>query len=96
MPTFESPPANAVKKNSGKMIEGSRNAGLVVKLWICRQATACVTSSVPAHVRTSRLRSANEAPVMASSAIAAAIPKPSASASPSQPVITNERTPSSR
>ena len=33
-----------MKKNSGKMIEGKKNAGLVTKLWIVRQATACVTS----------------------------------------------------
>ena len=43
-PTLERPPAKAVKKNSGKMIDGSRNDGLVTKLWIVRQATASVTS----------------------------------------------------
>jgi hypothetical protein len=30
LPTFDRPPANAVKKNSGKMIEGRKNCGLCV------------------------------------------------------------------
>ena len=39
----DSPPANAIRKNSGKTIEGTRIAGLTTVLWIERQATPRVT-----------------------------------------------------
>ena len=42
-PSPDSPPANAVKKNSGKISDGSRYAGLVRMLWSDRQATASAT-----------------------------------------------------
>ena len=85
-----------MKKNSGKISDGKKNAGLVTKLWIVRQATAWVTSrkrlmSAPASFA-GRRRTA----VIATAAIAAASPNPSASASPSQPVMISERTPSTR
>ena len=95
MLTLDSPPANAVKKNSGKMIDGSRKAGLCVKLWICRQATPRATYDEPAHVRTSRVRSAREAAKMPTAQSMRVTAKPRHSAVSSQPVMTTERRPSS-
>jgi hypothetical protein len=36
---LDSPPANAVKKNSGNITAGSRSAGFVKKWWRFRHAT---------------------------------------------------------
>jgi hypothetical protein len=47
--TFDRPPANATKKNSGNMMLGSRIALFVSALWIPRQATASATECVRAR-----------------------------------------------
>ena len=41
--TIDHPPANAIRKNSGNTIDGTRIAGFTSVLWIERQATARVT-----------------------------------------------------
>src|SRR5437764_11581932 len=42
-PIRDRPPAKAIRKNSGKTIEGTRTAGLTSVLWIERQATPRAT-----------------------------------------------------
>ena len=96
MPTFDRPPAKATKKNIGNTTDGSSSAGVVATLWIERQATALATCQKRAHVRTSLVRRALDAAAIAAAAITIATPKPSASASPSQPEMMNERMPSIR
>jgi hypothetical protein len=93
---LESPPAKAVKKKSGKMIEGSSSCGAVVKRWIERQATAPATSAKRLTSATSRVRRALEAPITDSPATPESDAEAEQQRLRSQPKITSERSPSNR
>ena len=67
-----SPPANAVKKNSGKASDGISSALFVKKLCSIRHATPSATDERP-HDGASLCRSDHAASAIATTAIAAAI-----------------------
>ena len=92
--TAESPPANAVKKKSGISIGGRKSSGFVTRLCSRRQASPPATERVAPHVRAILSFRPSEAKVRPIARMPSAQPKPSASASPSQPVISRLRRPS--
>ena len=94
--TRERPPANAVKKKSGKINPGSRSDGVVNTLCSTRHATANATEKkffMSASTSASWPRSRRPCDTIAS---AAATPNASASACQSQPAMIRLRSPSIR
>ena len=84
-----------MKKKSGNAIDGISSDLFRKKLCSIRHATPCATAKTLTTGPASR-RSDHAASAIATTAIAAAIPNPSASASTSQPTTIRLRTPSIR
>ena len=94
--TRDSPPANAVKKKSGKINPGSSSEGVVNTLCSTRQATAIATEKKFLMSASASCDMAQPAAVSEAAEITAAKPNASASASQSQPAMIRLRSPSIR
>ena len=94
--TLDSPPANAVKKKSGKINPGRNSEGVVNTLCRTRQATANATDQNCLLMSASTSGRGPRSQPRASDRGAAANPKASASACQSQPAMIRLRRPSIR